>query len=199
MKFTHPRQIPADDFLRSARQLLPPGDSVSKDPRALIQKIIAAFGLECHTTAQRAADAMDTANPATPGEMLAEWLRAVNTSAADLVPVLTEVAIKTIDEMRAKFPFYEIDEVKQTRSGFLVGEELAVNAVRVKFPATPRYFHCGDVCGSPLKRTPGVAEVRAAIRRYLPAHIRLNVAIRTSRYLLCHGRPLTCNGRHITI
>ena len=200
--FNHPRQLTADDFRGAVRQLLPPGSVISDSPDSNIQKIVTAIAEECEHCSQAAADAMDEANPATskPNAMRGEWAKAASTTPDNLVAVLTEEPVVTIADLRHRFPNYHITEVPQARIGtFRIGDYLTVNAVKVEFAAVPEYFRIGDPIGSLLKRTPNADEVRANVRRYLPAHILLVIAIADFRLLTCGGRPLTCGGKLLTL
>ena len=190
----HPSQLTLDDFRQAVRQLLPPGTSVSKNPDSNIQLIIDVIAEECYDYSQQCAAAMATANPATPGAMLSEWEQAVGAGGENLVPTLTEIAVSTLAEYRELFADYHITETDPLRFGGRFGETMNSHALRVEFYAEEKRLRFGDTFGQPIKRTLGADEVRASVRRYLPAHLRMILATTNAAFLQVNGETLLVNG-----
>ena len=214
MKLTDPRQLTAEQHRTAIHQLKPPGLAISDDPKDNINRILNANASDVQVLVDGTAAIGAEANPTNADLTLAEWLKTASAETKQqVVSIVTKEGIKTLAELQREFPEFHISEQRQARVGDPAGTPLTRRAIVVQYYSEIRRLRIGDPVGSPFWWPVGLAEAQKKIKRHVGAHIRVIFRLiegtrpdpdpdpnqLPARALLLNERPLTLDGKYLTV
>lgn len=180
-----------DDYLQQLQALLPVGPAWSREPQALITKLLGGWAEEFARVDNRAQDLLNEADPRTTSELLADWERVaglpdpcvtvdtnVDQRRAALVAKLTSLGGQSRQyfiDLAVSFGYsgVTIDEYRPMNCTDDCNDALVSQADRfvwtINLPSTSGVFvmNCDSACNSALQAW-GDQAIECRINRYKP-------------------------------
>lgn len=203
----------SEQYLDLLQQLLPPGDAWSREPDAVITKLLHGTADELARVHRRMLDLIEEADPRTTEELLPDWERVAGLpdpcAGGDQTVEERRVALTAkltsrggqsrqfFIDLAARYGFaITIDEFAPFVAGSGAGEPLYDDGARfvwrVNEPSIDdgiRYFVAGSFAGEPLASW-GNETLECVIRPFAPAHTHVIFAAPTIPLLLQDGDVL---------
>lgn len=171
--------LTADDYLRQAQALLPPGRAFTREPGAKLTQLLTALSEELARVDTRADELMVEIDPQTTSEMLADWERVFGLPNLCLYAVPQTVAqrrmalvakMSAVDDLTAQF-FIDL----AASLGYTVTIDENVDGSPFKWRVNSAGVSITDftvgasVVGDPLREW-GDELLECTVRSYQPAH-----------------------------